>query len=338
MTLDARAWLALAIVGGVMCALLFGTAGTTQYWQAWIDISIFLGASVLTTLYLMKKDRALLARRMRGGPMFEKEGTQRIIMVFTSLGFIALLVVPALDHRFVWSAVPVWGVVLGEALVAIGVPLSFSSSIARTASRRRPLKWQLPEGHRDRTVRRRAPSDVRERSALHARHAARARLVLGLPRARRDDAVPALAAPRRGENSNEGLPGYAEYRQHVPSSPRTDGVVARIDMSQERVVIRRAEVAELWKVETVARRRGGSPTPASFPDEVQWRLLDSWYHRKAGVARSRPRDRASSSPNRVSEVIGFAQFVRRWRSRWSSRESTFSGQRAESMGWLPTQG
>jgi protein-S-isoprenylcysteine O-methyltransferase Ste14 len=120
MTLNARAWLALAIVAGVMCALLFGTAGTTQYWQAWIYISIFLGASVLTTLYLMKRDRALLARRMRGGPMFEKDGTQRVIMVFTSLGFIALLVVPALDHRFGWSAVPVWGVVLGDILVAIG--------------------------------------------------------------------------------------------------------------------------------------------------------------------------------------------------------------------------
>jgi protein-S-isoprenylcysteine O-methyltransferase Ste14 len=74
----------------------------------------------LTTLYLMKKDPALLARRMRGGPMFEKEGTQRIIMVFTSPGFIALLVVPALDHRFGWSAVPVWLVVLGDVLVAIG--------------------------------------------------------------------------------------------------------------------------------------------------------------------------------------------------------------------------
>jgi protein-S-isoprenylcysteine O-methyltransferase Ste14 len=120
MTLNTRAWLALAIVAGVMCALLFGTAGTTQYWQAWVYVSIFLGASVLTTLYLMKKDRALLARRMRGGPMFEKEGTQRIIMVFTSLGFIALLVVPALDHRFGWSNVPSGAVVLGDILVAIG--------------------------------------------------------------------------------------------------------------------------------------------------------------------------------------------------------------------------
>jgi protein-S-isoprenylcysteine O-methyltransferase Ste14 len=120
MTLNTRAWLALAIVAVVMCALLFAAAGTIHYWQAWVYVSIFLGASALTTLYLMKKDPALLARRMRGGPTFEKEGTQRIIMVFTSLGFIALLVIPGLDHRFGWSAVPVWLVVLGNVLVAIG--------------------------------------------------------------------------------------------------------------------------------------------------------------------------------------------------------------------------
>src|SRR5262249_20359725 len=105
--------------------LIFGTAGTMQYWQAWVYVSIFLGASVLTTLYLMEKDPPLLARRMRGGPTFERESTQRIIMVFTSLGFIALLVVPALDHRFGWSAVPVWCVVLGDVLVAIGFYLIF---------------------------------------------------------------------------------------------------------------------------------------------------------------------------------------------------------------------
>jgi Putative protein-S-isoprenylcysteine methyltransferase len=120
MTLNARAWVALAFLAGVLCALLFGTAGTLRYWQAWIYVAIFLGASVLTTLYLMKKDPALLARRMRGGPTFEKEGTQRIIMGFTSLGFIALLVVSALDHRFGWSTVPLWAVALGNVLVAIG--------------------------------------------------------------------------------------------------------------------------------------------------------------------------------------------------------------------------
>ena len=120
MTLNARAWLALAIVAGVMCALIFGVAGTMRYWQAWVYLGIYVAVSIPTMRYLVRKDPALLERRMRGGPMFEKECTQRIIMTFTSLGFIALLVLPALDRRFGWSSVPVWTVVLGDVLVAMG--------------------------------------------------------------------------------------------------------------------------------------------------------------------------------------------------------------------------
>jgi protein-S-isoprenylcysteine O-methyltransferase Ste14 len=57
---------------------------------------------------------------MSGGPTAEKETTQKIIMLFASIGFIALLVVPALDYRFGWSAVPVLLVIAGDLLVAIG--------------------------------------------------------------------------------------------------------------------------------------------------------------------------------------------------------------------------
>jgi protein-S-isoprenylcysteine O-methyltransferase Ste14 len=42
-------------------------------------------------------------------------------MALTSLGFIALLVVPALDRRFGWSSVPFCVVVAGDVLVAIGL-------------------------------------------------------------------------------------------------------------------------------------------------------------------------------------------------------------------------
>jgi protein-S-isoprenylcysteine O-methyltransferase Ste14 len=42
-------------------------------------------------------------------------------MLCTSIGFIALLVVPALDFRFGWSAVPLGGVVIGDVLVVIGL-------------------------------------------------------------------------------------------------------------------------------------------------------------------------------------------------------------------------
>src|SRR4029453_8911135 len=120
MTLTARAWLALAILASVMCALLFGMAGTTRYWQAWVYLGIYVAAAIPTMRYLVRRDPALFEPRMRGGPMFSTGSTQRIIMTFTSLGFIALLVVPALDRRFGWSSVPVWAVVLGDVLVATG--------------------------------------------------------------------------------------------------------------------------------------------------------------------------------------------------------------------------
>jgi protein-S-isoprenylcysteine O-methyltransferase Ste14 len=118
--LRARAWLALAVLVVVIGLLLFVAAGTVHYWQAWVYLSIFTGASVLTTLYLMRKDPVLLERRMSGGPVAEKQPAQKFIMLCTSIGFIALLVVPAFDHRFGWSAVPLGGVVAGDVLVAIG--------------------------------------------------------------------------------------------------------------------------------------------------------------------------------------------------------------------------
>jgi protein-S-isoprenylcysteine O-methyltransferase Ste14 len=109
----------------VMGLLLFVPAGTTEYWHAWAYLAIFTGASLLTSLYLIRKDPALLERRMSGGPMAEKETTQKIIMLFASSGFIALLVVPALDYRFGWSAVPLSVVTAGNILVAIGFYLIF---------------------------------------------------------------------------------------------------------------------------------------------------------------------------------------------------------------------
>jgi len=119
-SLAARAWVALTGLAIVMALLLFVPAGTVRYWQGWVYLAIFIGASGLTTLYLLRKDRALLERRMRGGPTAEKRPAQKLIMVFTSIGFIALLVVSALDRRFGWSTVPLAAVVAGDALVAIG--------------------------------------------------------------------------------------------------------------------------------------------------------------------------------------------------------------------------
>jgi protein-S-isoprenylcysteine O-methyltransferase Ste14 len=119
-TLKTRTWSKLTVLVVVMGLLLFVPPWTLCYWQAWVYLSIFAGASGIITLYLMRNDPGLLERRMRSGPRAERRPTQKFIMLGTTIGFIALLVVPSLDHRFGWSAVPLGGVLLGDVLVVVG--------------------------------------------------------------------------------------------------------------------------------------------------------------------------------------------------------------------------
>jgi protein-S-isoprenylcysteine O-methyltransferase Ste14 len=104
----------------VMAALLFTPAWTFDYWQAWMFLAVYFASSLAITLYLMKKDPKLLERRMSGGPIAEKEPTQKIIMSLASVGFVGLIVLPALDHRFAWSYMPPAVALAGDVLVVLG--------------------------------------------------------------------------------------------------------------------------------------------------------------------------------------------------------------------------
>jgi protein-S-isoprenylcysteine O-methyltransferase Ste14 len=118
--LNAKALVSLVSVILIMAALIFIPAGTLNYWQAWTFLAVYFASSLAIILYLMVRDPKLLQRRMRGGPTAEKQPTQKIIMTLTSLGFVGLLVVPALDHRFGWSHVPPPVGLVGDTLVALG--------------------------------------------------------------------------------------------------------------------------------------------------------------------------------------------------------------------------
>jgi len=115
-----KGFIGLAILFLVTAAVLFISAGTLHYWQAWVYLAVYFGASIAITLYLIEKDPALLARRMSGGPFAEQEPAQKMIMAITSIGFIALAAVPALDRRFGWSHLSVYAVLLGNMLVLAG--------------------------------------------------------------------------------------------------------------------------------------------------------------------------------------------------------------------------
>ena len=118
--LGIKTFAGLLLVVGAMAALAFGAAGTFDYWQAWVFLASYAIASIVITLYLLRADPALLQRRMSGGPFAEKEPTQKLIMLLACAGFIALIVVPALDHRFGWSHVPPFVALLGDALMLFG--------------------------------------------------------------------------------------------------------------------------------------------------------------------------------------------------------------------------
>ena len=107
----------LVIILGV---LLFAPAGTFAFWQAWVYLFLFSASSALITTYLWTKDPQLLERRVHAGPSAEKEPQQKLIQILASLAFLAVLVLPALDHRFSWSTVPLLVVIAADVLVALG--------------------------------------------------------------------------------------------------------------------------------------------------------------------------------------------------------------------------
>ena len=104
----------------VMAAMIFAAAGTFHYWQAWLFLLVYSTASLVGTLDLMRRDRALLRRRVKGGPFAEREPIQRLIMSIVSVAFVGLLLVPAIDHRFGWSRMSSLVVIGGDVLVAVG--------------------------------------------------------------------------------------------------------------------------------------------------------------------------------------------------------------------------
>jgi protein-S-isoprenylcysteine O-methyltransferase Ste14 len=121
--LNRKALVRLLVFTIVLAALLFLPAGTIHYWQAWAFLAVFVGLVLGLTvdMIMMKKDPKLLERRLRSGPVVEKRGIQKIVQTIALIAFVALVIVPALDHRFEWSTVPLPVVLAGDVLVMTGV-------------------------------------------------------------------------------------------------------------------------------------------------------------------------------------------------------------------------
>jgi protein-S-isoprenylcysteine O-methyltransferase Ste14 len=106
----------------VLSALIFLSAWTFNYWQAWTFLVAFMISISAIFIYLTIHDPELLARRVR---TTEKTKNQKTIRFLANLAFTALIVVSVLDHRFAQSSISPRIVSVGDALVVLGLLIIF---------------------------------------------------------------------------------------------------------------------------------------------------------------------------------------------------------------------
>jgi protein-S-isoprenylcysteine O-methyltransferase Ste14 len=115
----------LAGLAVILWLALFLPNWSLDYWQGWVYWIIFLISVLAITTYFLKKDIKLIKNRLKGGPIAEKETSQKIIQSLAGLFFILLFIASSLDHHFKWSNVPIYLVILGYVFVVLGFSIIF---------------------------------------------------------------------------------------------------------------------------------------------------------------------------------------------------------------------
>lgn len=110
--------LSLFVVG----ALLFSTAGSFGFWNAWLFIGALFIPMLFVLVYLLLKEPDLLEKRMKTR---EKEKPQKAYVVMSVAAFIGIFAVPGFDYRHRWSDVPDWLVVISTVMMEVGYGMFF---------------------------------------------------------------------------------------------------------------------------------------------------------------------------------------------------------------------
>lgn len=130
------------LVFAVFAVFLFVPAGSLKYWQAWIFCAVTLIPAFFISNYFIKVSPEFLERRMK---FKEKEIKQKIIIKITNTIFFLGFLIPGFDYRFGWSNVPVWLVLVSNAIILLSYFLIFLAFKANPFAAR---TVEVFEGHK----------------------------------------------------------------------------------------------------------------------------------------------------------------------------------------------
>jgi len=108
----------------LLAAILMLSAGSLKFWQGWVFCAVILVPALFVAIYFFKRSPEFLERRMN---FKEKEVRQKTIVKIADTFFFLGFLMPGLDYRFGWSAVPMWLVVVSDAIILAGYFLVFIS-------------------------------------------------------------------------------------------------------------------------------------------------------------------------------------------------------------------
>lgn len=100
--------------------LIFLPAGTVQYPYGWLFIGLLFVPMLMAGFVMLAKSPGFLKKRLDAK---EKQTTQKGVLAFSGLMFIAGFTVAGLDFRFGWSQMPTWVVVTASVLFLVSYAL-----------------------------------------------------------------------------------------------------------------------------------------------------------------------------------------------------------------------
>lgn len=100
--------------------LLFLPAKTFHFFNAWLFIGLLFIPMFILGIFLFIKSPELLEKRLNAK---EKENTQKGVVGFSAILFLASFLIAGFDFRFSWSTVPLWCVILASVFLIVSYAL-----------------------------------------------------------------------------------------------------------------------------------------------------------------------------------------------------------------------